>query len=143
MSTQVFTLDDLNVEEALGLDPFGSLFRGIERSSGDEVIILGITPPAKQKLTKIKLQQSLRGVLSLNHEHIAPIVSYGLLSEEQRMALHTLTSQVCNVADDGGTPPQAYTAYRVLGAMSLRFRSPWNLKGQVFVMRVCKNSHGH
>ena len=90
MSTHVVTLDELNVESALGLDPFGSVFRGTERSSGREVIIIGISPPAQQKITGIKLQQSLRGPLNVTHKSIAPIIAHGLLDDERARALHDL-----------------------------------------------------
>jgi serine/threonine protein kinase len=121
MSTQVFTLDDLNVESALGLDPCGSVFQGTERSTGSDVIILGVVPASKQKLTATKLQQSLRGVLNITHERIAPITAYGVLSEEQAHALQLLTAQLLSDTSDQASPlPQAYIAYRVQGTCPLQ-----------------------
>ena len=121
MSTQVFTLDDLNVERAIGLDSFGLVFQGTERSSTNEVIILGIVPPPGQTLTTMKLQQSLRGVLNINHRHIAPVIAHGLLSEEQANALHDIASHHVNqTIDQTILLPQAYIAYHVHGAHPLK-----------------------
>ena len=121
MSTHVVTLDELNVESALGLDPFGSVFRGIERSSGREVIILGISPPAQQKITGIKLQQSLRGPLNVTHKSIAPIIAHGLLDDERARALHDLiTLTPTDTSEYEASLPRAYIAYHVSGGVPVR-----------------------
>ena len=90
MSTPRVTLGELDIEGVLGRDPFGLLFEGRDRASGDQVVILGITPPKGQKLSVVKVQQAMRGLSGASYDHVAPVLAMSLLDDTESEALVAL-----------------------------------------------------
>ena len=122
MSTPRVTLGELDIEGVLGKDPFGLLFEGRDRASGDQVVVLGITPPQGQKLSVVKIQQAMRGLSGASYDHVAPVLAMSLLDDTESEALAALAQE--DLETEEITSPKAYIAYQTRGAEPLSAHLP-------------------